>query len=90
MEYYYMISMDEFWKLDSSIINFISQRFNKQSMLVAVTSELTTYDVQFNTIEEMSTFSLSNGFWFVDPIESPLEPYIPETDDPILRGEVGP
>ena len=85
-----MISMDEFWKLDSSIINFISQRFNKQSMLVAVTSELTTYDVQFNTIEEMSTFSLSNGFWFVDPIESPLEPYIPETDDPILRGEVGP
>ena len=90
MEYYYMISMDEFWKLDSSIINFISQRFNKQSMLVAVTSELTTYDVQFDTIEEMSTFSLSNGFWFVDPIESPLEPYIPETDDPILRGEVGP
>ena len=90
MEYYYMISMDEFWKLDSSIINFIAQRWNKESILVSVTSELTTYDVQFNTIEEMSTFSLANGFWFVDPLESPLEPYIPETDDPILRGEVGP
>ena len=90
MEYYYMISMEEFWKLDSSIINFVSQRFNKQSILVAVTSELTTYIEQFNTIEEMSTFSLANGFWFVDPIEAPLNPYIPEVDDPILRGEVGP
>ena len=85
-----MISMEEFWKLDSSIINFVSQRFNKQSILVAVTSELTTYIEQFNTIEEMSTFSLANGFWFVDPIEAPLNPYIPEVDDPILRGEVGP
>jgi hypothetical protein len=85
-----MISMDEFWGLDSSIINFISQRFNKQSILVAVTSELTTYIEQFNTIEEMSTFSSQNGFWFVDPLESPLEPYIPEIDNPILRGEVGP
>jgi hypothetical protein len=85
-----MISMDEFWGLDSNIINFISQRFNKQSILVAVTSELTTYIEQFNTIEEMSTFSSANGFWFVDPLESPLEPYIPEIDNPILRGEVGP
>ena len=90
MEYYYMISMDEFWKLDSSIINFIAQRFNKQSILVAVTSELTTYIEQFNTIEEMSIFSSQNGFWFVDSIESPLNPYISEIDDPILRGEVGP
>ena len=90
MEYYYMISMDEFWKLDSSVINFIAQRWNKESILIAVTSELTTYDVQFNTIEEMSTFSTSNGFWFVDPVEAPLNPYIPEIDNPILRGEVGP
>ena len=90
MEYYYMISMDEFWKLDSSIINFIAQRFNKESILVAVTSELTTYIEKFDTIDEMSTFSSQNGFWFVDSIESPLNPYIPEIDDPILRGEVGP
>ena len=85
-----MISMDEFWKLDSSIINYVSQRFNKQSMLVAVTSELTTYMEQFDTIEEMSISSKSNGFWYIDPIEAPLNPYIPEIDDPILRGEVGP
>ena len=85
-----MISMDEFWKLDSSIINFVSQRFSKESILVGVTSELTTYDVQFDTIDEMSAFSSANGFWFVDSIESPLNPYIPEIDDPILRGEVGP
>ena len=85
-----MISMDEFWKLDSSIINFIAQRFNKQSILVAVTSELTKYNIQFDTIEEMSIFSKSNGFWVVDPLESPLEPYIPEIDNPILRGEVSP
>ena len=90
MEYYYMISMDEFWKLDSSIINYISQRFNKQSILVIVTSELTTYIEQFNTIEEMSSFASQNGFWCIDPIEAPLESYIPEIDDPILRGEVGP
>lgn len=90
MEYYYMISMDEFWKLDSSIINFVSQRFNKQSILVAVTSELTTYIEKFDTIDEMSIFSSQNGFWFVDSIDSPLESYIPEIDDPILRGEVGP
>ena len=85
-----MISMDEFWKLDSSIINFIAQRWSRDSILVAVTSELTTYIEQFDTIEEMSVFSAANGFWFVDPLESPLEPYIPEVDDPILRGEVGP
>ena len=90
MEYYYMISMDEFWKLDSSIINFIAQRWNKESILVAVTSELTRYIEKFNTIDEMSVFSSSNGFWFVDPIEAPLNPYISEIDDPILRGEVGP
>ena len=90
MEYYYAISMDEFWKLDSSIINFVAQRFNKQSILVAVTSELTTYIEQFDTIDEMSAFSSANGFWFVDPIETPLELYIPEIDNPILRGEVGP
>ena len=85
-----MISMDEFWKLDSSIINFISQRWSRDSMLVAVTSELTTYIEQFNTIEEMSVFSSVNGFAYVDSIDSPIEPYIPEIDDPILRGEVGP
>ena len=90
MEYYYMISMDEFWKLDSSIINFISQRWSRDSILVAVTSELTTYIEQFNTIEEMSVFSSVNGFAYVDSIDSPIEPYIPEIDDPILRGEVGP
>lgn len=85
-----MISMDEFWKLDSSIINFIAQRWNKESILVAVTSELTTYDEQFDTVDEMSVFSAANGFWFVDPIETPLFQYIPEIDDPILRGKVGP
>lgn len=90
MEYYYMISMEEFWRLDSSIIKFISQRFTKEQILVAVTSELTTYIEQFDTIEEMSVFSAANGFWFVDPMESPLETYIPEIDDPILRGEVSP
>ena len=82
--------MDEFWKLDSSIINFISQRWSRDSILVAVTSELTTYIEQFNTIEEMSVFSSVNGFAYVDSIDSPIEPYIPEIDDPILRGEVGP
>lgn len=85
-----MISMDEFWKLDSKIIKYISQRFTKEQILVSVTSELTTYIEQFDTVEEMSVFSAANGFWYVDPIESPLNPYIPETDDPILRGEVGP
>ena len=90
MEYYYMISMDEFWKLDSKIIKYISQRFTKEQILVSVTSELTTYIEKFDTIDEMSIFSSQNGFWFVDSIDSPLESYIPEIDDPILRGEVGP
>lgn len=85
-----MISMDEFWKLDSNIINFISQRWTKDSILVAVTSELTTYNKQFDTIEEMSIFASQNGFWEIDPIVAPLNPYIPEIDDPILRGEIGP
>lgn len=85
-----MISMEEFWKLDSSIVNFISQRFSKDSILVGVSFELTTYIEKFDTIEEMSTFSVENGFWFIDPIDSPIELYIPEIDDPILRGEVGP
>jgi hypothetical protein len=90
MEYYYMISMDEFWKLDSNIINFVSQRWSKESALVGVSSELTTYIEQFNNINEMSIFSSQNGFWYVDPVNAPITPYIPENDDPILRGEVGP
>jgi len=85
-----MISMDEFWKLDSSIINYISQRWTRESILVTVTSKLATYDEQFDTLEEMSIFSAENGFWLIDPIEAPTNPYIPEIDDPILRGEVGP
>lgn len=90
MEYYYMISMDEFWKLDSSIINYISQRWSKDDILVTVTSKLSTYIEKFDTIEEMSSFASQNGFWYIDPMEAPLESYIPEIDDPILRGEVGP
>jgi len=77
--------MDEFWKLDSNTINYVSQRFDKKSILVIVTSELTTYIEQFSTIEKMSIFSSQNGFWLIDPTESPLNPYIPELDDPILR-----
>jgi len=85
-----MISMDEFWKLDSNIINFISQRWTKDSILVTVTSELSTYIEKFDTLEEMSVFSSANGFWSIDLLDSPLESYIPEIDDPILRGEVSP
>ena len=66
MEYYYMISMDEFWKLDSSIINFISQRWSKEDILVGVLSELSTYLEKFDTIEEMSSFSAQNGFAYIN------------------------
>ena len=85
MEYYYMISMDEFWKLDPSSINIISQRFTKASLLVEVTSELTTYIEKFDNIDEMCTFSVQNGFWELFNTGAPFEPYVPEADDPILR-----
>ena len=48
------------------------------------------FSCQFDTVEEMSSFASRNGFYLIDPIEIPLEPYIPEIDDPILRGEVSP
>ena len=47
-------------------------------------------DEQFDNIDEMCTFSAQNGFWELLNEGTPFEPYIPETDDPILRGEVGP
>lgn len=85
MEYYYMISMNKFWELDSSIINYISQKRSKDFILVSVTSELTDYIEEFETLEEMSEFANQNDFWLMDPIEAPLNPYIPELDDPMLK-----
>jgi hypothetical protein len=90
MKYYYMISMDEFWKLDPSSINIISQRFTKASILVEVTSELTTNIKEFDNIDEMCTFSVQNGFWELFNTGAPFAPYVPEADDPILREKVGP
>ena len=89
MKYYYMISMDEFWKLDPSSINIISQRFTRASILVEVTLELSIYIEQFNTIDEMCTFSQQNGFWTLINTGAPFDTYVPESDDPILRGKVG-
>ncbi len=90
MKYYYMISMDEFWKLDPSLISIISQRWTRASILIEISKELSVYDEQFDSIDEMCTFSVQNGFWELYNTGTPFELYIPETDDPILRGEVGP
>ena len=90
MKYYYMISMDEFWKLDPSLVSIISQRWTRASILIEISKELSVYDEQFDNIDEMCNFTIPNGFWELFNNETPFEPYIPETDDPILRGEVGP
>ncbi len=90
MKYYYMISMDEFWKLDPSLISIISQRWTKDSILVEISKELSVYDEQFDNIDEMCNFTIPNGFWELLNEGTLFEPYIPEIDDPILRGEVGP
>jgi|ETNvirenome_2_60_1030617.scaffolds.fasta_scaffold07379_3 hypothetical protein len=86
MEYYYVIEMDEFWKLESSIIKFVHQKLpSKDYILVRVSSELTIYDEQFESIDQFNDWSVENGFNPADPVNEPITPYIPEADDPILR-----
>ena len=58
--------------------------------MIEISKELSIYDEQFDSIDEMCTFSAQNGFWELLNEGTPFKPYIPETDDPILRGEVGP
>ena len=86
MEYYYVITMDEFWKLESSIIKFVHQKLpSKDYILVRVSSELAIYDEQFESIDQFNDWSVQNEFNPADPVNAPITPYIPETDDPILR-----
>ena len=86
MEYYYVIKMDEFWKLEPSIIKFAHQKLpSKDYILIRVTSELTKYDEQFENIDQFNNWSVDNDFNPTDPVNEPITPYIPEVDDPILR-----
>lgn len=78
--------MDEFWKLEPSVIKFAHQKLpSKDYILIRVTSELTTYDEQFENIDQFNDWSVDNDFNSADPVNEPITPYIPEVDDPILR-----
>lgn len=78
--------MDEFWKLDSSIIQYIHQKLpSKDYILVRVTSELTIYDEEFSTIDEFNDWASQNQFDQADTVNALTIPYVPDLDDPMLK-----
>ncbi len=78
--------MDEFWKLESSIIKFIHQKLpSKDYILVRVSSELAVYDEQFSTIDEFNYWASQNDFEQADTVNALTIPYVPDLDDPMLR-----
>ena len=86
MEYYYVIPMNEFWKLDSSIIKFIHQKLpSKDYILVRVTSELAVYDEQFSTIDEFNDWAIENDFDQADTVNAITITYVPALDNPTLE-----
>ena len=86
MEYHYVIKMDEFWKLESSIIKFAHQKLpSKDYILVRVSSELAVYDEQFSTIDEFNYWASQNDFEQADTVNALTIPYVPDLDDPMLR-----
>jgi len=86
MEYYYIISMSEFWKLDSNIIKFVHQKLpSKDYILVRVTSELTIYEEQFDNIDQFNDWAIKNDFDQADTVNAITIPYVPDLDDPMLE-----
>jgi hypothetical protein len=78
--------MNEFWKINSSIIKFVHQKLPlKDYILIRVTSELAVYDEQFNTIDEFNYWASQNDFEQVDTVNALTTPYVPDLDDPMLK-----
>lgn len=87
MKYWYRISMEDFWNLDSSIVEVISQKLDRSEILIQTNSLVSNPLQTFQNVTDFINYSNSNGFWLLDEL-SLFEFYSPGCDDPILRGEV--
>lgn len=79
--------MDDFWSLNSSIIEVVSQKADKSEILVQVSSPIVTFIEQFEDATSFINYSNSNGFWNMDEL-SLISFYQPIIDNPILLGEI--
>ena len=87
MKYWYRVSMDSFWNLESSIIEIVSQKNDKSEILIQTTSQVEDPLQTFNNEIEFIKYSNSNNFQSLDELGL-LIFYSPGCDDQILRGEL--
>ena len=90
MKYYYELSMGQFWALSREIILAANQQKGRKKIVVITSEEkLENYLQVFNNASEVDVYANNNEYpeieW--DGI-LPIEEYIPESDDPIFRGQV--
>ena len=79
--------MENFWNLDSSIIEIISQKSDRSEILIQTNSPVFNPLQTFQNSTDFINYSNSNGFWLLNEL-SLIEFYSPVCDDPILRGEI--
>ena len=87
MKYWYRLNMEDFWNLDSSIVEVVSQKSDRSEILIQTNDVAAEFLEQYDNAETFIDYSNDNGFWNMDEF-SLFEFYSPGCDDPILRGEV--
>lgn len=87
MKYWYRVTMDSFWNLNSSIIEVVSQKNDRREILIQTTSQVDNPLQTFNSEIEFINYSNSNDFLSLDEL-SLLVFYSPGCDDQILRGQL--
>lgn len=87
IKYWYRINMLDFWDLDSSIIEVISQKHDKTEILIQTTTSIETPLQTFSSQNDFINYANANDFWNLDEM-SLLHFYIPEIDEDILKGNI--
>lgn len=89
MEYYYELSMDQFWALSRKIIVSADQQIGRQKIIIIANEQLENYLRVFNNAVEVDAYAENNNYPSIDwSGDLPISFYEPEADDPVFRGEV--
>jgi ABC-type uncharacterized transport system permease subunit len=89
MKYYYELSMDQFWALSREIILAADQQIGREKIVVITSEELEDYLQAFNNASEVDVYANNNNYPEIEwDGVLPIEEYVPQSDDPIFRGQV--
>ena len=89
MEYYYELSMDQFWALSREIIISADQQIGRQKIIIIANEQLENYLKVFDNAVEVDAYAENNNYPSIDwSGDLPIPFYEPEADDPVFRGEV--